>query len=56
MADLIRSEKRALQEKLEPDELPWIMKHPDLPGNEDCVVLGLTYWIACRVRSRTRSH
>ncbi|CAE7338863.1 unnamed protein product [Symbiodinium sp. CCMP2592] len=38
-AKLIRDEKRLLQENLEqnpdPDVLPFIMAHPDLPGSED---------------------
>ncbi|CAE7244961.1 unnamed protein product [Symbiodinium microadriaticum] len=38
-AKLIRDEKRTLQEKLDqspdPDVLPFVMAHPDLPGSED---------------------
>ena len=40
-AKLIRDDKRALQLKLEatkPEEaarVPWVMRHPDMPGSED---------------------
>ena len=33
-ADAIRQSKCELQARQAPDETPWIMKHPDLPGND----------------------
>ena len=46
-AKLIRDEKRVLQEQLEknpdPDVLPFIMAHPDLPGSEDSCGYTSTY-------------
>ena len=48
VAKCIRDEKRALQEQLDaqpepdPDMLPWVLAHPDLPGSEAAGLMNKT--------------
>ena len=45
-ATLVRDSKRMLQKELEAsgdtETLPWVLKHPDLPGNEESCLLILS--------------